>query len=391
MITSQVLEKPVQAVGALFNADLTFEGTKQIARDVQVFKRLDTEAFVRAGVFRDPATAQTYLENATEGQLKGLIAKINGSGQETDWLRVQQGSLKSLFEKSQLFNKNAPGVDGEIINRYTGKRITRVTIKTAQGRGGLNTNVQDVVEAVVKGRLGPEEQVFGAVGTKDALVKKFEKRIAYEQSQGHTELAERLIKTKDEIKVIENNTPQAVAKNRDRILEKIKGGEAYTHITTEQVFEKAANGAVIGAAVGLTVSSITTYIRYQNGELSKEEAFRDISEDTAKSALIGGGMGAITLFLPGGPVGFIAGVGIGLYLDASLTNVLDEIWGKGAYLAILNASGYICGTTTNLVDALQEVQGSMRRTQGSIQQAKHIHITTEENLSLFSKEMEELL
>lgn len=390
LITSQALDTAAQKIGGLVGKELSYEGTKQIARDVQVFRRLDSEAFVRAGVFHTPDVAKSYLESSSKNQIKNLIAKINGSGQEVDWLRSQQGSLKALYTKSELFNKNAPGVDGEIVNRFTGHQITRVTVKTAQGEGGLNTNVQGIVKAVKLNRLKPDDQVFGAVGTKDALIKKLDKEIAYAKTQGDAELVNRLTDAKN-MKVIEQNTPQTVAKNRDRILQKISDGNAYTHITTEQVFEKAADGAIIGAAIGLTISSIVAFVRYKNGELTEKEMLQDISEDTVKSALTGGSIGAISLFLPAGPVGFVAGMAIGIYLDASLTNILDEIWGKGAYLAVLNSSGYICGMAENLVSVLRDIQNSMQEGQSCISEAEITQEDTNKNLTAFLIEMENLL
>ena len=72
-------------------------------------------------------------------------------------------------------------------------------------------------------------------------------------------------------------------------------------------------GAVVGAAVAVTISTITTYVRYKNGELDAREVYENVAEDTLKGALVGGAMGVVTIFLPGGAIGFVSGIAIGVY------------------------------------------------------------------------------
>lgn len=193
------------------------------------------------------------------------------------------------------------------------------------------------------------------------------------------------------MKVVEYSTPEEVKAVNERMISKIKAGQATTYITPEQLSKKMCEGAVIGAAVGLTISTITSYIRYRNGELTQQEAFSQVAEDTLKSAIVGAGMSAVTLFLPGGVIGFVGGMAIGIYLNAVCTNILDEVFGKGAYGAILNASGYVYGTAMNLENALKSISVSMHRTQEHLSRANQTMIRVDANLSKFAEELEELL
>lgn len=390
LVTSNALNVAAQQTNKLIGTDLTYEGTKQFARDIQVFKRLNEEAFVRCGVFSSPEKAQNYLNNATAGQLKNIVAKINGSGQEIDWLREQQSNISNLIYKSELLNKNAVGVDSVVYNRFTGKEITRVTIKATQSQDGLNTNVQQVVKAVKLNRLNPNETAFGVEGTKQALLNKLDKEIKFAEQQGDFGLAERLREAKS-LKVIEYNSPKEVKVANERIKDKIAEGQATTYVTPEQLGDKMCDGAVIGAVVGLTVSAITSYIRYRNGELTRQEAFSQITEDTLKSAIIGAGMSAVTIFLPGGIIGFIGGMAVGIYMNAICINILDEVFGKGSYAAILNASGYIYGMTTNLETSIRTIDMSMHKTRDHLKEAKDIQQRIDSNLVEFAKELEGLL
>jgi len=93
LVTSQSLDGMANAVNKVVGSNLHFEGTHQFTRDIQVFNRLNVEAYKNAGYFRSPELAKQYLDNATKGQINGLKAKIVGSGQEIDWLRMKQGDI----------------------------------------------------------------------------------------------------------------------------------------------------------------------------------------------------------------------------------------------------------------------------------------------------------
>ena len=80
-----------------------------------------------------------------------------------------------------------------------------------------------------------------------------------------------------------------------------------------------------------------------------------------KGTLIGGALAGVTILLPGGAIGFLGGMAIGIYLNAVFTNVLDEIFGKGAFLAIMDASGFVAGTSRSLIDCIAKIEADERR------------------------------
>lgn len=359
LVATQALDKVCQSVNKLTGSNLSFEGSHQMMRDVQVFQKLNSDSFSRSGQFANAQTAQETWENASEGFKRYLKGRLNGTGEEVDWLRSQKGKISSLWQKTSLPDGNVPGYDGETVNRFTGKVIERTSVKAAESSSGLYTNAKDVVEAIEKGTLNPNDAVHGVEGTKHAVSKAIENRIAEASANGDTELVDRLKSARDNLKISESGTFDSTKESTNRLTEKIKNGQANTQITSDMVAKQAAKGAVIGAVVGLTISSITNYIKYKNGEITREEAFRDVGEDGLKSAIVGGAMGAITIFLPGGAIGFVAGVAIGMYIGEVTKNLLDEVFGKGAYEQILNASGYVAGTAKNLVDMLEEYKESV--------------------------------
>lgn len=367
LVTSQLLDKVAQGINKLAGTNLSYEGTQQFARDIQVFKRLNEEAFSRSGVFSSPENAKAYLENVLKvakdkpGALRSLESKLTGSSQEVDWLRMKQGKLSSIWQKNTLLNGNAPGVDGVTVNRFTGKEISRTTIKASKNPMTSNsTGIKDVAEAIEKGTATEKDIIFGPKGTAAA---------AKEAGLSNP--------------VVEKNTAKQIQESNERLKQKILEGQATTAPTLQQVGQKMTQGAVVGAVVSVTVSGITNYIRYKNGELSGEEAFSNVGEETLKGALVGGAMGAVTIFLPGGAIGFVAGMAIGVYFSQTCTNILDEVFGKGAYGAILNAYGYVYGMTFNLADYYKKIEMNEKKTQKNLAKAAAEQEVTERNFDIF--------
>ena len=359
LITSNNMNKILEPISNLLNSNLTYEGTYQLARDIQVFKRLNEESFVRCGTFSSPEAAQEYLQNTN---LQALTSKITGASQEVDWLLSEKGKLSSIFNDSILFNGNAAGVDGQTVNKIT-RNTTRVTVKASINPMTKNsTGVQDIQEALLKDTLKENEIVIGPKGIKNALRK-----------AGVDNPVEEINSIKD------------IRNSNERLLKKIKNGEATTSITGKQLLKKVGQGAIIGGAISLSISSITNYIRYRNGEISREEAFKEISKDTANGILTGGALSGISLFFPPATIGFIMGVTVGIYINKTLSNILDEIYGKGSYKAILNSSGYVYGMTVNLLEYYKEISKNIKTTEKNINETKEISQRIKNNFDVFEK------
>ena len=368
LITTQALDRVAQGVNKLVGTQLSYEGTQQFARDIQVFKRLNEEVY-RSGHFSTPENAKSYLENALKvyknnpGSLNSIDKNLTGYGQEVDWLRLKEGNLSSLWTRSTLLCDNAPGVDGVTINRFTGKVISRTTIKASKNTMTKNcTGVKGVKKAIDKSNATSEDIFFGPEGTEKAA-----------REAGLTN------------PVLEQNTPEQIKQSNERLKKKILNGQATTTPTMQQVADKAKQGAVVGAAVAVTISSITNYLKYRNGELTKDEAFKLIGEDALKGSLVGASMGSITIFLPGGLIGFAAGMAVGIYIDSACKNVLDEVFGEGAYGAVLNSSGYLYGMTINLDDYYKIIKKNVSETERNIKRANVINEQITNNFDIFEK------
>lgn len=383
LITSQTLDTVANSVTKVVNTNLSFEGTHQYIRDIQVFKQLNVDAYSKSGVFSSAEHAKSYLANASEGQLGALNRNLSGTGQEVDWLRLKQGQLGSVLEKSNLIGNHAPGVDGETINRFTGEQISRTSVKAGQSMNSMSGNIDKVLNALEKGTLEPNDIVAGIEGTEDILKTKLETAIDSATKNGDMEYLERLKAAREHLKVEEFNTTDSVTESVDRLTEKIDAGQAHSTVTLQEVSRKAVNGAVIGAAIGLTVSAVSNYMKYKNGELTEQEAMTLVGRDTTKGALVGGAMGAVTIFLPAGALGFVGGLAIGIYLNQTLTNVLDEVFGKGAFGAILDSAGFVNGMAHSLESSLQKIKADERTIQTNRRQINRKRKQIQNNFNEF--------
>lgn len=386
LITSQALDGVAQAVNKVAGTNLSYEGTNQFMRDIQVFSKLNSDAFSKCGKFANAETAKKAFENAIDG--KYLKCRLNGTGQEIDWLRQQQGKLSNIFLKSEVLEGNAPGIDGIKVNRFTGKIFERVTVKSAENSSGLGRNAEDIIRALEKGRLNPNDTVFGVEGTGDALKKALENKIENATKEGNMDFVNRLKEAQKNLKVVEKNNFNDIKNSTERLKNKILNGQAHPEVTLQEATKKVVQGAVVGAAVSLTVSSITNYIKYKNGEITKEEAFREVSEDTTQGLLVGGAMAGVSILLPG--LGFIGGIAVGIYIGATCRNILDEVYGKGVYEAILDSAGYVMGTCKNAEEMMKEYSENIRKINRNIVEAKESDIRTKDTLDKVNQMLEGL-
>lgn len=358
LISTQVLDEVAMSINKIANTGLTFEGSKQCARDIQVFQQLNVDAFKNSGVFNEPKLAQRYVQSGGTSIENNLKRKLTGTAQEVDWLRNRKGSLTRIFEKAKLVGEetaNAPGIDGMVKNRITGTE-SGVSVKNSISNKGLGTNVRDVLKAIDKGTINPDDRIVGTEGTKNSVEKMLNKNIDKAVKEGNQELLEKLKNSKDKMKVQEIGNFEEAKNSTERLTNKVKSGEAYSRINSKMVAKQMKKGGIIGAAVSFSTSSLFNYLKYKNGEITREKAFAEIGQETCSGAIIGSAMGGLSLFFPPGAVGFATGIAVGMYISKTTQNVMNEIFGKGAFEQILHSSGYIYGTTMNLKTLLNEIE-----------------------------------
>ncbi|OLF29637.1 MULTISPECIES: hypothetical protein [unclassified Staphylococcus] len=392
LINTQALDNVAMSINKIANTNLAFEGSKQCARDIQVFQQLNVDAFKNTGVFNDPKMAQKYVQEGGISIENNLKRKLTGTAQEIDWLRDRKGSMTRIYEKAKLVGEetaNAPGIDGVVENRFTGLK-KGVSVKNAISKKGLGTNVRDVLKAIDKGTINPDDIIVGTDGTKTSVMKMLEKNIEKTTREGNTELLEKLIKAKDELKIKELGNFEKTKESTERLLNKTKNGEAYNSINRKVVAKQMKKGGIIGAAVSFSTSSLFNYLKYKNGEITREKAFAEIGQETCSGAIIGSAMGGLSLFFPPGVVGFATGIAVGMYISKTTQNVMNEIFGKGAFEQILHSSGYIYGTTMNLKNILTEIEKNEKKIEANHEYMKKLEKNINQKSNSISNILEDL-
>lgn len=292
-----------------------FEGTHQFIRDIETAQLLQTK------FHNMPYDSSEGFKNWLNDRLAGsahsqanALSRLQGDGAgEVDFVREMQGKLRSLFTKVEFakdangnITSNIPGIDAIEVNRLTGKVINEFQIKTLRSDDSINQVLKDFInnnhynESITL--VGPKELIEEA------------------KKQG-------LPNPTKVMGTIEEN-----AKSANALKDKVQSGQMATELTATEAAKKIAGGAVIGAVISVGISSLFNYIAYKKGKISKSEMYTRIGKDGAKGAITGGALAGLSLFVPGGIIGF----GIGFVVGSLLRRALDDAFGDGVFAEVLD-------------------------------------------------------
>ncbi|WP_106769625.1 hypothetical protein [Paenibacillus faecalis] len=90
----------------------------------------------------------------------------------------------------------------------------------------------------------------------------------------------------------------------------------------------------MGAAISVGISGLLSYLQYKNGKITFEEMKRRIAKDGVKERLQAEQLAGLSLFIPGGVIGF----GVGFVVGTSLRRLLDEEYGDGMFGEVLSTT-----------------------------------------------------
>jgi hypothetical protein len=94
------------------------------------------------------------------------------------------------------------------------------------------------------------------------------------------------------------------------------------------------DGAAVGAVVSVTVSALVHYLQYRAGRITFDEMKVKIAQSGMKGVITGGALAGLSLFIPGGLIGY----GIAFAAGTTLRRLLDEGFGNGTFGEILKAT-----------------------------------------------------
>lgn len=317
-----------------------YNNTQEIVRQVEIFDVLRNK-FQHMTAWNNSELAKSWVENMIaqdpDKNLNYVMNFLQGHGAgEVDAIRYINGSLRGLLYKAEFIKdysghipSNTDTIDLVLKNRFTGEVVKYIQVKSNWTYGNLKKTLIDFVnrpnynENIVL--FGPKELIEEAheMGLKNPT-------IAYGTIESNRNSGEQLIKL-------------------------IQDDKAAILLTPDKIFAQVSKGALIGAAIKLTLSSFMTYIRYKNGEITLEEAFKQVGKDTAKGAIVGGTLAGLSFLFPPG----ILGLGVAIVVGSSFRKFIDEAFGDGTYakvLSNLNINNVLMGQyisiSKNISDAL---------------------------------------
>lgn len=292
------------------------EGTHQFIRDIQTTQIL-RDKFPNMYQFDSADEIRNWLQERLSSSPQGAANALNilqgqGAG-EVDFVREMQGNLRNLYTKTDFVRdasgrvaSNTPGIDVQEVNRFTGNVIDEFQVKSLRTTDSINETIKKFIN---NKEYSPNTTLAGP-----------KELIEEAKTQG-------LPNPMKIIGSIEENK-----KSTEALKEKILSGNMVTEITPKAVLEKVAGGALIGAAFSVGISSLYNFILYKKGKISKKDMFDKIGKDGAKGAITGGSLAGLSLFIPGGIIGF----GVGMIVGVTLRRTLDDAFGDGTFAEVLD-------------------------------------------------------
>lgn len=286
-------------------------------RNIQVADLLNTK-FLQSGIFKSAKDIQDWISDklsADPTSLNNVYRMLEGHGAgEVDFVRYINGSLKSLLYKAEFATNeagaivnNVGGIDVVLRNRFTDEIVQRIQVKS----NWSNTagNLRNTINEFVNGKYYSPDIILA--GPKELIDKAKEMGLPNPTQVFH-----------DTGKNLES------AEKLKDLAEKGKLSNTLFSINTIQ---ELGEGALIGAAISLGVSSVENYISYRNGLIDMDVAFNNIASDSARGAVVGVALKGVALLCPPG----LIGIGIAIVIGSGLRKVIDITFGKGDFEKLL--------------------------------------------------------
>jgi hypothetical protein len=324
--------------------------TQQYVRDVQVFEVLG-DKFSRSGIFSGREAAANWLNDrvaVNADNVDQLLRRLQGDGAgEVDALRQINGSLRGLIHRAEFITdasghipSNTAGVDLHVINRFTGEVVEKIQVKS-----NWSSDPATLRQTITKFLSGPNyDPSVTLAGPKELIDQAREMGVP-----------NRLVVVSD----VEGNR---LSGERLRTMIEEGGKAVDGRITFAGVAERVGKGAIVGAAISATIAALGAYLAYRRGEISGEDAFRQVGLEASRGAIIGGALSGVSVLFPPG----VVGIGIGIVVGAQIRRVIDIAYGKGAYLDLVQSMGAVeasLSATASGVAVVQEATRTTKRTQ----------------------------
>lgn len=306
-LSREDVQKLVEFTGTAGSYAYITNNSQQYMRDVQVFEVLK-DKFSHRGMFDSPEAAQSWVHErlaVNPDNLDQFLRRLQGDGAgEVDAIRQLNGGLKSILFKTDFVRdtsgnipSNTPGIDLQTVNRFTGKVVDEIQVKS---------------------NWSQDPEVLKQTLSKFVNSDNYSPNVTLAAPQEVIDIAKEM-NIPNNLVVVGDTAGNRIS--GERLLEKIKSRDTSVEgvITLDGVAARVGEGAVIGAAVGLCVSAFGNFMAYRQGRIDGKEAFKNIGVDGSKGAIVGSAMGGLSILFPPG----IIGIGIGIAVGMQIRRIID--------------------------------------------------------------------
>lgn len=298
-----------------------YEGTDAFVREIRISEILQ-EKFPNMEAYHSSSGIKEWLEERMQGSnhdIANALSRIQGDAAgEVDFVRDMQGHIGNLFTKTDFVRNaegrvtsNNPGIDAVEVNRFTGDIVQEYQVKTLRSADSINDTLKDFLN----------NDHYNANIT---LV-------------GPQELIDRAHELGIPNPTITMGTLQDNLASAQYLSGEILSGQMAVDFTPLNVGGQMIGGGMIGAAVSVTVSGLIDFIAYKQGRIAKGELKRRLGKAGVKGAITGSALAGLSLFIPGGIIGF----GIAAVVGLSLRRLIDEAYGDGTTGEVLKMTNAV--------------------------------------------------
>jgi hypothetical protein len=306
-LTPQELEELVSAASWIGAAETFRSGAAFVDR--AAFWRWMSDNY--PGVAGRPGGWSTWI--ASKPKSAGTL--LSGKVQEWDWVRDFKTNPLNIGKLAHVSPDPISRHDATIKNIFTSE-IEKVESKFASSRASAASSVENATRKPgIKRLVGTPEVV------REARARGLDKNIA----------------------VQEYRSPAEGRRAADARAKTAPTGPG-PGVTFTGTLGEMGRGAVIGAAVSITISTVAQFRSWRAGRITSDDFRRQILHDAAKGATKGAVLGGINV---GVQVAAVA-VGVGapvtipvmVVFGVAVDRIIDPAFGEGEYREVLERLGY---------------------------------------------------
>ncbi|MFC5405101.1 hypothetical protein [Cohnella soli] len=294
------------------------EGTHDLIREVEIAETLQ-QKFPNMEAYHSSAGFKDWLSErmgAGHQAAANAVSRIQGDAAgEVDFVRSVQEGIHNPFHQFDFvrnadgrITSNFPGIDAVEVSRLTGDIVNAYQVKTLRTMASIDPTIDQFING------DQYNEQITLVGPKELIDRAKELGLPNPTKVMGT---------------IQGNNDSA-----QHLSEQFLSGHMETGMSVGSIADKVVGGSVIGAAISVTVSGLLYYMQYRSGRMTFQEFKVRTAQSCAKGAITGGALAGLSLFIPGGLVGW----GIAFTVGTGLRRLLDEGFGNGTFGEVLRTT-----------------------------------------------------